>query len=121
MKPLVDVMEKHTDRAEPSLGDLYRWRWRPRWRLQPFRLLTRAFDLLTAWLPDIARLAQRQTPPVIRALDYAEAAVRIHADTWVEYAKRAHSCAKEPEPIEWLETYIAPGDVVYDIGANVGA
>jgi len=121
MKPIVDVMEKHTDRAEPSLGDLYRWRWRPRWRLQTFRLLTRLFDLLTAWLPDIARLALRQTPPVIRPLDYAEADVRIHADTWVEYDKRAHSCAKEPETIEWLETYIAPGDVVYDIGANVGA
>lgn len=121
MKPMVNVMDKRADAAEPSITDLYRWRWRPRWRVRIFRALTRLFDILTAWLPDIARLALRQTPPVIRPLDYTEAEVRIHADTWVEYDKRAHSCAKEPETVEWLETYLAAGDVVYDIGANVGA
>lgn len=121
MKPMVDGMDKRVDAAEPSITDLYRWHWRPRWRVRTLRALTRLFDILTAWLPDIARLALRQTAPVIRPLDYAEAEVRIHTDTWVEYDKRAHSCAKEPETVEWLETYIAPGDVVYDIGANVGA
>jgi FkbM family methyltransferase len=34
---------------------------------------------------------------------------------------RLHSCRKEPETIGWLESSVAPGDVVYDIGANVGA
>lgn len=116
-----ELTQKQTGARTVGLRDLYHWRWRPRWRLQAFRACARLFGIMTAWLPDIARLALRQARPVIRPLDYADADVRIHADTWVEYDKRAHSCAKEPETVDWIETYITPGDVVYDIGANVGA
>ncbi len=34
---------------------------------------------------------------------------------------RAHTYAtKEPETLEWIERYFQPGDVMYDIGANIG-
>jgi FkbM family methyltransferase len=32
-----------------------------------------------------------------------------------------HSCEKEPETVEWIETFLTDGDVLYDVGANVGA
>jgi len=121
MKPAADLMEHDNPKTAASLADLYRWRWAPRWRAQGFRSLTALFGVLTGWLPDLARLALRQGTAVVRPLDYDAAEVHIHADSWVEYDKRARSCSKEPETIEWLETHIQPGDVVYDIGANVGA
>ena len=34
---------------------------------------------------------------------------------------RAASCAKEPWTVNWLRDAVGPGDVLYDIGANVGA
>lgn len=34
---------------------------------------------------------------------------------------RAHSVAKEPHTVAWLEQNIGPADVFFDIGANVGA
>jgi len=34
---------------------------------------------------------------------------------------RTNSCESEPELVKWLETYLQPGQVFYDIGANVGA
>jgi FkbM family methyltransferase len=34
---------------------------------------------------------------------------------------RTDSCAKEPELVAWLETTLRPGQVFYDVGANVGA
>lgn len=110
------------DPAPPvSLRALYQWRWRPRWRLRAFNFLVSCFQLTTAWLPDMVRLALRTVRPVVKRLDYADAEVRIHADSWVEYDKRAHSCSKEPETVAWIESHIRPDDVVYDIGANIGA
>ena len=34
---------------------------------------------------------------------------------------RANACAKEPETVAWIENSMREGDVLYDIGANVGA
>lgn len=34
---------------------------------------------------------------------------------------RLNACKKEPETVEWIETFFNEGDVFYDIGANVGA
>lgn len=34
---------------------------------------------------------------------------------------RLGSCAKEPDTVRWIETHIKKDDVVFDIGANVGA
>lgn len=44
----------------------------------------------------------------------------MNLDSSIELG-RLNACKKEPETVEWIETYIRPGDVLYDIGANVGA
>lgn len=44
----------------------------------------------------------------------------LHVDSLIELTTRLRSCAKEPETVKWIETYVGPGDVVFDIGANVG-
>lgn len=54
-------------------------------------------------------------------LDYERCAVRLGVSSAIEYHTRLHSCAKEPETVSWIEQSLTPGDVLYDIGANVGA
>jgi len=58
---------------------------------------------------------------VVQPLDYDGGAIRIHVDSLIELTTRVRSCAKEPETVRWIETYVRPGEVVFDIGANVGA
>jgi len=42
--------------------------------------------------------------------------------TWYEYHNRAHSSySGEPDMVDWLRSNLRPGDVLWDIGANVGA
>jgi FkbM family methyltransferase len=63
---------------------------------------------------------RRPRPGSIVRLDYAPAAVYIHYDSPAE-SIRTYPCAKEPDTIEWIHTYFRPGDVIFDIGANIGA
>ena len=42
-------------------------------------------------------------------------------DSTFEHTVRLHSCTKEPDTVEWIETYLKEGDILYDVGANVGA
>jgi FkbM family methyltransferase len=53
-------------------------------------------------------------------LDYKPGNILMNVDTSTQLM-RLHSCAKEPETIEWLENNFRPGDVLYDVGANVGS
>lgn len=42
--------------------------------------------------------------------------------TWPEYHNRARdSYTGEPDMVQWLQSHIRPGDVLWDVGANVGA
>lgn len=66
-----------------------------------------------------ANLRDRLAPTV--QLDHPEFRILIHADSDIEFVMRAHSCRKEPETVDWISTFIQAGDVVYDIGANIGA
>ena len=60
-------------------------------------------------------------PPGILALDYAPHPLYLYATSKVERRSRAFSCRKEPWTIAWLERHARAGDVVYDVGANIGA
>lgn len=60
-------------------------------------------------------------PPSILTLDYAPHPLYLYATSKVERRSRAFSCRKEPWTIAWLERHARAGDVVYDVGANIGA
>lgn len=53
-------------------------------------------------------------------LDYARSPIELQADSLIDLY-RARACEKEPETVEWIETYVKKGDVFFDIGANIGA
>jgi FkbM family methyltransferase len=72
-------------------------------------------------LPDSVRLALRQSLDLKRPLDYHGARIWLHVTSPAERWTRLRSCEKEPETVEWIERSIGPGDVLYDVGANVGA
>lgn len=74
--------------------------------------------LSRAPLPVLAVLRERLRS--VGRLDYRPAPVRMNVGSAIDLA-RLHSCAKEPETVAWLESELRPGDVFYDIGANVGA
>jgi len=54
-------------------------------------------------------------------MDYSQETIKMVVDSWIENDVRLFSSEKEPDTIEWLEKWFKPGDVFYDIGANVGA
>ena len=54
-------------------------------------------------------------------INYLRRPIWIMATSLVEQKYRARAATKEPWTIEWLEEYVQPGEVLYDIGANVGA
>jgi FkbM family methyltransferase len=53
-------------------------------------------------------------------LDYSGAAIHMRLTSRQEF-HRLSSCAKEPWTVRWIEEHLDPGDVLYDVGANVGA
>lgn len=72
-------------------------------------------------LPDRSRLALKSGLSLVRRMDYARDEIVLAVESEMEYGIRLHSCAKEPETVEWIETSLREGDVLYDVGANVGA
>src|SRR5262245_24362605 len=70
-------------------------------------------------LPDDQRVclleSLRLTRPIIDA-----PSVQLHVSSEPELS-RLQSVRKEPWTARWINEFIKPGDVVYDIGANVGA
>jgi FkbM family methyltransferase len=72
-------------------------------------------------LPDRVVLFLASHTRLVRKMDYERAEILLQIESDVEYTTRLHSCAKEPETIEWIHSFFRDGDVYYDIGANVGA
>ncbi len=55
-----------------------------------------------------------------RKLDYDRAKIYMRVMTDAEEF-RLRACSKEPFTIDWIHRWIGAGEVLYDIGANVGA
>ena len=65
---------------------------------------------------DATSLVARRTP-----LDYPRSPIWVLVTSPKENSSRTRSVMGEPWTVHWLERVIAPGDVVYDVGANIGA
>lgn len=65
---------------------------------------------------DATSLVARRTP-----LDYPKNPISILVTSPKENSSRTRSVMSEPWTVHWLERVVAPGDVLYDVGANVGA
>jgi FkbM family methyltransferase len=69
-------------------------------------------------------LSRREYPVVpahIGRLDYDGADIRVGVTSRTEILSRLRPCEKEPWTVAWLERTLRGGDVLYDVGANVGA
>lgn len=77
-----------------------------------------AFLLIPIRFRTQVRLKHRLSPTT--KLDYARALIKLKADSMLDVF-RARACEKEPETIEWIESYVNKGDVFFDVGANIGA
>lgn len=78
------------------------------------------YRVLLAPLPagTLAKLKNSLNPSI--RLDYKRQKIFLSADS--EWSiRRARACNKEPETVHWIENFIRPGEVLYDVGANVGA
>jgi FkbM family methyltransferase len=100
------------------------------------RRATRVGDLVAAF--DALKEADRATfikrvagaiPPLALAdaqisqtlpLDFADRSILMRVTSKPE-RMRLRACAKEPWTVEWLRRTVGAGEVLYDIGANVGA
>ena len=76
---------------------------------------------LIKMLPDRVLLRIKSRVSVIKRMDYQRGEIFLHIDSRIEYETRLNSCMKEPETIQWIESYFQEGQVFYDVGANVGA
>jgi len=82
--------------------------------------LARVFLFLCRALPLAAQARLKSELQPVGRLDYPSAKLQLMAGSpWQHY--RLNSCAKEPETVRWLEQKLQAQDVLYDIGANVGA
>lgn len=62
----------------------------------------------------------RSTSVTHGRLDYEGADIYLELSSRQEF-HRLHSCRKEPWTVRWIERYLKTGEVLYDVGANVGA
>src|SRR3989304_6219043 len=76
---------------------------------------------VTRLLPTGLWLRIREEAALVRRMDYRRSPIYMCVDSWIENDVRLHSCGKEPGTVKWIEGCFKPGDVFYDIGANVGA
>lgn len=82
--------------------------------------LFQLFKLPLGVLPLTAQARLRQTWKPVARLDYRRHEILLNVESELDLY-RARACWKEPETVRWLEESLAPGAVLYDIGANVGA
>ncbi|HEY8259106.1 MAG TPA: FkbM family methyltransferase [Gemmatimonadales bacterium] len=88
----------------------------------------RGVDLTVAWTAGaLIKLLPLRTQAVTKGrldstgvLDYPRGPIRMVVDSEAELP-RLRSCFKEPETVAWIEEFVRSGDVLFDIGANVGA
>lgn len=82
----------------------------------------RALAAPAASAPTPVRLAGLRTlRPQPATLDFPDTRLVISIESAVEWDLRRFPCRKEPETVAWLRRTLRPGDLIFDVGANVGA
>ena len=74
-----------------------------------------------AILPGKVMAILRENTSLVGKLDYGPHPIWLTIESTREYGARLHSCASEPETVQWIEGFVQEGDVLLDIGANIGA
>lgn len=73
--------------------------------------------LKTLWLKN-----RLEKPPVVFRQNVEKIEILFAVYTWLEYHNRARdSYTGEPEMVKWIKENLKRGDVLWDVGANVGA
>jgi FkbM family methyltransferase len=90
-------------------------------RRRRYRFLAEMLMRVINRMPDRVRLVIKSSSVIVKKMDYQRHDIYLHIDSQVEAEVRLFSCQKEPETIEWIETFFKEGDTFFDIGANVGA
>lgn len=49
-----------------------------------------------------------------------EISIQVICNNAQEYSRAKTYATKEPETLEWIRRYTSPGDVLWDVGANIG-
>ncbi len=109
-------------KAAQALGDRFcaATRVDDRFHAAVISYATRAAIAFDRTLPVEAQVQIRSSLSPVVNLDYTRARLSMSADTPM-VLMRANACAKEPKTVAWIEDSMGEGDVLYDIGANVGA
>ena len=82
--------------------------------LSPFTML----GYVTRFLPDRSRIALKSGINVVRKMDYDRKDIYLAVDSDFEYRIRLNSCKKEPETVDWIETFLKDG-IALKSGINV--
>ncbi len=77
-------------------------------------------SVLQLLLPTRARVLLKERLRTVGVMDYHQP-IYLSLESSVEYTQRLGSVSKEPETVAWIEESLKPGDVLADVGANVGA
>ncbi len=70
-------------------------------------------------LSDLTKLKLSAETELIKPMDYQRHRIKLRVNSGDEY-KRINACKKEPWTVKWIENSLRPGEVLFDIGANVG-
>ena len=107
-----------------------------RWSCAPLAALLTLVAMRHDWLFDvivrllrrgliiIANLRRRELVDLVSRpmpLDYEPETISILATSRYEFVTRTRSVMREPWTVRWIERYFEPGDLFFDIGANIGA
>jgi FkbM family methyltransferase len=74
------------------------------------------------YLRKLIKWSFRQRERLIREVEIADGAsrFRFRCQNYTEFARCLKLFVKEPGTCEWIRSRVRPGDVFYDIGANIG-
>jgi FkbM family methyltransferase len=77
--------------------------------------------ILVKALPDRMVLIEKANFNLVKRMDYDRCDIYLNVESETEYDVHLHSCKKELGTIQWIERFMKEGDVMFDVGSNVGA